>query len=91
MKDRSATEAALRTVTRAHPYLAKGEAVGLGFWDIKGGFQNIRDEDVTTELEKLEKGRKWISWVRGFFRARRFELEWDSKMSGRGKTNIQVP
>ena len=61
MKDRSATEAALRTGTRAQRYLAKEVAVGWGCWDVKGGFQNVREEDVIRELEKLEEGRNWIS------------------------------
>jgi len=32
----------------------------LGLWDVKGGFQNVREEDVIRELEKSEEGRKWI-------------------------------
>ena len=59
-KGRSATEAALKTVTRAQWCLAKGGAVGWSFWDIKGGFQNVREEEVTRELEKLEEEKKWI-------------------------------
>ena len=38
VKGRSATEAALRTVTRAQRCLAKEGVVGWGFWDVKGGF-----------------------------------------------------
>ena len=52
VKGRSATEAALRTITRAQWCLAKGGAVGWGFWNMKGGFQNVREEDVIRELEK---------------------------------------
>ena len=29
--------------------------------------------------------------MRGFFRARKFELEWDRKTKGRGKTNLEAP
>ena len=58
VKGRSATEAALRIVTRAQRCLAKGSAVGWGFWDAKGGFQNIREVDVVKELKKLEEGKK---------------------------------
>ena len=57
VKGRSVTEAALRTVTRAQRCLAKGGAVGRGFWNVKGGFQNVREEDVVKELEKSEEGR----------------------------------
>lgn len=54
---RSATEAALRTVTRAQWWLAKGGAVGWGFWDVKGGIQNVREENVIKELESHKKGK----------------------------------
>jgi len=47
---------------------------------VKEGFQNIREEDVIRELEKSEKGKKWIPWVKEFFQAREFEWEWDGKV-----------
>ena len=67
VKGRSTTEAALRTVTSVQRCLAKGGAVGWGFWDMKGGFQNEKEEDVIRELEKSEEGKKWIPWIGGFF------------------------
>jgi len=72
VKGRSAIEAALRVVTRAQRCMAAERAVGWNFWDVKGGFQNVREEDVIRELEKLEEGKKWIPWVKEFFRAREF-------------------
>jgi len=54
--------------------------VGWNFWDVKGGFQNIMEEDVIRELKKSEEGKKWIPWVKDFFRAREFELECDGKV-----------
>jgi len=77
---RSATEVALRVVTRAQRCMVAEGAVGWNFWDVKGGFQNVRGEDVIRELEKSEEGKKWMSWVKEFFRAREFELEWDWKV-----------
>ena len=91
VKRRLAMEAAQRTATRAQRCIAKGGVVGWGFWDIKGGFQNVKEEDVIRELEKLEEGKNWIPWIRGFFRARRFELEWEGKTRGKGKTNLGAP
>ena len=91
VKGRSATKAALRVVTRAQRCMAAEGAVGWNFWDVKGGFQNVREEDVIRELEKSEEGKKWIPWVKEFFRAREFELEWDGKVRGKGKTNIGAP
>ena len=55
-----ATKAALRTVPRAQWCLAKGGAVGWSCWNVKEGFQNVREMDVVREMEKLEKAKKWI-------------------------------
>ena len=88
VKGRSAAEAVLRTVTRAQQCLGKEVVVGWGLWDVKGGFPNVKEEDIIRELEKLEEGRKWILVVKGFFKARRFDLKRDGKMKGRGKTNL---
>lgn len=44
-------------------------AVGWGFGDVKEGFQNAREE-VIRQLEMSEDGKKWIGYVRAFFRAR---------------------
>ena len=38
---------------------------------------------MVKELEKSKEGTTWIPWVRKFFRAREFELEWDGKTRGR--------
>jgi len=91
VKRRSPTEAALRVVTKAQRCMARGGAVGWGLWDVKRGFQNVREEDVITELKKSEEGRKWIPWYREFFRAREFEMEWDGRVQGRRRTNIGAP
>ena len=51
----------------------------------------MREEDVIRELEKSEEGKRWILWLKKFFRARKFELEWDGKTRGKGKTNLGAP
>jgi len=45
---------------KAQRYMTRGGAVGWSLWDVKEGFQNVREEDVIKELEKSEKGRRWI-------------------------------
>jgi len=82
---------ALIVVTRAQRCMGAEGAVGWNFWNVKGAFQNVREEDVLRELEQSEEGKKWILWVKEFFRAREFELEWDGKVQGKGKTNIGAP
>ena len=58
---------------------------------MKGGFQNVREEDVIKQLEKSEEGRKWILYVQDFFKARQFEVEWDGIVRGKGRTNVGTP
>ena len=58
VRGRSATEAALRTVISVQRCLEKGGSVGWGFWDVKGGIQNVREEDIISELEKSEAGKR---------------------------------
>jgi len=67
VKGRSATEVALRVVTRVQRCMVVEGAVGWNFWDVKGGFQNVREENVIRELEKSEEGKKWIPCVKEFF------------------------
>jgi len=54
-KGRSAVEAALRVITRAQRCMGSRGAVGWAFWDVKGGFQSAREEDVLRQLEKSEE------------------------------------
>ena len=91
VKERSAIEAALRTMARVQRCEGKGEAVGSGFWDAKVEFQNMREEEVVKELAKSEEEKRWILCVRGFFKARRFELEWDRRKRWEGETNLGAP
>jgi len=71
--------------------MAAEGAVAWNIWDVKGGFQNVREEDVIRELEKSEEGKKCIPCVKQFFQAREFELKWDGKVRRKGKTNIGAP
>ena len=71
---RSATEAALRVITRAQRCMGSRGAVGRAFWDVKAGFQNVREANVVKQVEKSE-GRKWIPYIKDFFRMRSFEIE----------------
>jgi len=91
VKGRSATEAALRVVTKAQRCLARGGRVGWAFWDVKGGFQNVRKVDVIRQLRKSEEGRKWIPYIQDFLRSRQFEVEWDGIVRGKGRTNVGAP
>jgi len=84
-------EAALQVITKAQRCMVRGEAVGWALWDMKGGFQNVREEDVIRELKKREEGKRWIPWCREFFRARELEMEWDGRVRGRGRTNVGAP
>jgi len=40
----------------------------------------VREKDVVRQLRRSEEGRRWIPWVRQFFRAREFEMKWDGSV-----------
>ena len=42
-------------------------------------------------MGKSETGKKWISWMEGFFCERRFQIEWNGEKRGLGTTNVGVP
>lgn len=66
VKGRSAIEAVLVSGNKAQKCLGNEGAAAWGFWDVKGRFQNVREEEVIAELEKSKEGRKWIPYVRDF-------------------------
>ena len=58
VKGRSALEVVFRAVTRPQRCLARGGSVAWGFWDIKGGFQNVIGSQVKEYMSKTEIGRR---------------------------------
>ena len=62
-----------------------------GFWDVKGGFQNVRCEPVRERLEEHPEGRRWLPWLANSFGRRDFEVVWDGTAKGRAQTSNGVP
>jgi len=91
VKGRSALEVVFRAVVKVRRCIAKGGEVAWGFWDIKGGFQNVIKEDVMQRMEESEGGRQWKKWVAEFMGKREFLVSWDGKDRGMGRTNLGVP
>ena len=60
-------------------------------WDVKGGFQNAREEAVIGRCQRSEKARRWTGYLKDFFQTREFTIEWDGVVRGRGKTNVGAP
>ena len=50
VKSRSALEAVFRVVVKARRCMAKGGEVAWGFWDVKGGFQNVVRNEVLSGM-----------------------------------------
>ena len=67
VKGRSAVEPVFREVVRAQRALARGERVAWGIWDVKGGFQNAREEVVINRCQRSEKARRWMGYLKDFF------------------------
>ena len=63
----------------------------MGLWDVIGGLQNVKKDMVLRKLQEIKEGKRWSGRILKFFRQRDFTIEWDSKISGHGKTNVGVP
>ena len=88
---RSGIDAVFREVTRVQRCLSIKGSAGWGLWDVKGGFQNVREQEVLKRIDKSGHCKRWKGWVKNFFREREFSIEWDGAIKGRGKTNVAVP
>ena len=61
-----------------------GGGVGCGFWDVKGGFQNVVGSEVLGYLDEVNGTSGLCRWVREFVFSRSFEVSWDSAVRGVG-------
>ena len=68
-----------------------GGGVSWGFWDIKGGFQNVVGGEVLGCLDAVEGTRGLCRWVREFVSPRQFEVSWDGSVRGEGRSTVGVP
>ena len=79
------------SVVRARRCLDRGGGVGCGFWDVKGGFQNVVGSEVLGCLDGVTGTRGLCRWVREFVSPRRFEVSWDRAVRGVGSSSVGVP
>ena len=82
VRGRSAVDVLYRSVVKARACMDEGGSVGWGFWDVKGGFQNVVDEEVLGLLRGVEGTRGLCGWVEQFVAPRDFEVSWDGKVRG---------
>ena len=59
VKGRSAIDAVFREVTRVQQCLSNKGSAGWGLWDVKGGFQNVREQEVLKRMDKSKHGKQW--------------------------------
>ena len=91
VKGRSALEVVFRAVVKARRWMDGGGDAACGFWDVKGGFQNVKKKEVIERMGLTEEGRRWRKWITSFMRERSFTVSWDGMDRGVGKTNVGVP
>ena len=84
VRGRSAVDVLYKSVVRARQCLDNGGSVGWAFWDIKGGFQNVRSAEVLNRIGRCGPLRCWLSWLERFMSHREFEVAWDGSVRGRG-------
>ena len=82
VRGQSAVDVLCQSVVRAGRCLDVGRGVGWGFWDVKGGFQNVVGSEVLGCLDGVEGTRGLCRWVREFVSPRDFEVSWDGSVRG---------
>ena len=65
--------------------------MGWAFWDVKGGFQNVRSAEVLARMERCTPLRCWLPWLERFMSPREFEVAWDGGVRGRSVAAKGVP
>ena len=91
VRGRSAVDILYKSVVKARHCLDHGGSVGWAFWDVKGGFQNVRSADELNRIVRCSPLRCWLSWLERFMSLREFEVAWDGSVRGRGAAAKGVP
>ena len=91
VQGRSAVDVLYRSVVKARACMDDGGSVGWGFWDVKGGFQNVVGEEVLGLLVGGEGTQGLCGWVEQFVAPSDFEVSWDGKVRGMGRSTTGVP
>ena len=91
VRGRSAVDVLYRSVVKARQSLGGGGSVEWAFWDVKGGFQNVRSAEVLARMERCTPLRCCLPWLERFMSPREFEAAWDGSVRGRGVATKGVP
>ena len=91
VRGRSAVDVLYKSVVKARQSLEGGGSVGWAFWDVRGGFQNVRGTEVLARMEICTPLRCWLPWLERFMSPREFEVAWDGGVRGRGVASKGVP
>ena len=60
VRGRSAVDVLYKSVVKARQSLEGGGSVASAFWDVKGGFQNVRSAEVLARMEGCSPLRCWL-------------------------------
>ena len=84
VRGHSAGDVLYKSVVRARQSLEGGGSVGWAFWEVRGGFQNVRSAEVLARMEGCTPLPCWLSWLKRFMSPRELEVAWDGGVRGRG-------
>ena len=91
VRGRSAMNVLYKSEVKSRQCLENGGSVGWAFWDVKGGFQNVRSAEVLNRIGGCGPLRCWLSWLERFMSPRDFEVAWEGSVRGRGAAAKGVP
>ena len=89
-KGRSAQDALTRLLAWLEHAKSTRKRITAGFFDVKGGFQNIRWQGIS-HLETIEALWRWTPWIRRFCASRQLTLSWDGRDRGMATVSKGIP
>ena len=91
VRGRSAVDVLYKSVRGAHKCVDGGGSMRWGFWEVKGEFQNVVGDEVLGRLASVTGMRGLCGWVEQFVSLTEFEVSWDGKVRGVGRSTVGVP
>ena len=80
-----------KSVVKARQCIEGGGSLGWAFWDVKGGFHNVRSAATLARKEGCGPLRYWLPWLKWLMSLREFEVAWDGSIRFKGAAAKRVP
>lgn len=90
VRSRSAIDVLYKSVMEVRKCLKDMGSLGWAFWDVKGGFQNVRSAQELARMAGCGPLQCWNTWLERLMSLREFKVAWDGKVRRRGTAHKGV-